>query len=359
VKVLHVGEYVNGGVATYIKEVLEYQEKSTDISELNLLLSKNKSDIEIALDKGNVYKYDYKRSIGGFFKAISFINNSINNIQPDIIHVHSTFAGFLTRLLFFFKKQKVKIVYCPHGWSFLMEIGIIKRWIFAFVERILAIKTNVIVNISNFELEKSIEYGLSAKKSVVIYNGISEKSTSMKKSTLTINKKFINILFVGRYDKQKGLDILLDLFAKNHFENIRLYIIGGSVLEDIELKIPQNVIEIGWIDNKDIDYYYQQFDAIIVPSRWEGFGIVAIEAMKNKKAVIVSNRGALPEIVINNENGYVFSLDNKEELVYILQNLNKEDLVNMGKKGYDLFKNNFQSEHMNESILKLYKKILK
>lgn len=55
--------------------------------------------------------------------------------------------------------------------------------------------------------------------------------------------------------------------------------------------IPDNVESIGWINHDEIDSYYSLFDAVIIPSRWEGFGLVAIEAMKNAKAIIVSNRG--------------------------------------------------------------------
>lgn len=154
----------------------------------------------------------------------------------------------------------------------------------------LALKTDTIVNISLDEYTNSLKYHLPKNKSTIIYNGISDRSND-KRVSLEIEKDCINLLFVGRFDKQKGLDILIDIFKNNNLPKIKLYIIGEPVVSQAEFQFPQNVINLGWIDNKLLDSYYSDMDAVIMPSRWEGFGLVAIEAMKNRKPVIVSNRG--------------------------------------------------------------------
>ncbi|WP_306460850.1 glycosyltransferase [Priestia aryabhattai] len=355
-KIVHVGEYAKGGIATYIKELIEFQEKSKNIREVHLLVSETNSDKDFKLPKDKIVFYKYKRNIKSLFKAIRQINAEINRISPDIIHVHSTFAGVFVRLPLFFKKKTYKVIYCSHGWSFLMELNTFKKKIFVLIERILATKTDKIINISPNEQNQALKLGFPSQKSELIANGITPK---IRKGLpqLKLNSDKINLLFVGRFDRQKGLDILFSYFENYACENICLYTIGESVLENNEISIPKNISNLGWVDNEHLDSYYEMFDGVIIPSRWEGFGLVAIEAMKNKKPIIVSDRGALPYLIKNN-NGYVFSLDDLNTLHKIFNQINKKDLKDKGINGYQYFLNNFTSDIMNEKIVQLYEKLV-
>ncbi|CAN7689903.1 glycosyltransferase [Paenibacillus sp. LjRoot153] len=356
-RVLHILEYVKGGISTYMDEVLSYQAESTNIEDVYVLLSENCSDKNFNINPLKIKTYPYERKITSIPKAIMKINEQIKLINPDVIHVHCSFAGFFVRILYFFKRKKIKIIYCPHGWSFLMDVPKPKKLLYLYIERFLEIKTDIIINISKHEQENSLKLGLSPVKSVIIYNGV-KRETSNNDIDLIVNEAKINLLFVGRFDKQKGLDILIDIFIKNNFNNIDLYLAGTSVLNNTqELDLPKNVYQLGWIPNNSIDSYYRRFDAVVIPSRWEGFGLVAIEAMKNKKCVIASNRGALPELVIDNYNGYSFSLDNTIELVKIIAGLEKEQLKILGENGYKYFIENFTSDRMNKEIIAQYNKL--
>ncbi|MED4217266.1 glycosyltransferase [Priestia megaterium] len=347
-------------MATYLTEVLKYQQSSEEISDVSVVLSDyevNKNDYNYI----NSYFYNYVRKPKYFINAIRELSRIIKKETPDIIHVHSTFAGVFTRLLLIFKRKRPLVVYCSHGWSFTMDIPRWKKNVFGIIERLLAIKTDLIINISKNELNNSLFYKLPLNKSVVIYNGIkNKKSLSVSElPKLKLESSKINLLFIGRFDKQKGLDILIDFFSKNEFSNIKLYLIGDSVLNNSVLNLPNNMVSIGWVDNDMIDSYYEMFDAVIVPSRWEGFGLVAIEAMRNKKALLVSDRGALPEIVKDGLNGYIFNIDNYDELKSTLLKVSKEELMLMGQRGYDLYLDNFTSEKMNREIINQYSLLAK
>ncbi|MBZ9537143.1 glycosyltransferase [Cytobacillus oceanisediminis] len=360
IKVLHVCEYTKGGIATYLGEVLNYQKSNKMITNVSIILSDYQINKE-EYTKVKSYFYHYVRSPRYFVNAIKEINKAIIRESPDIIHLHSTFAGLFARVLFLFRKKRPKIVYCSHGWAFTMDIPLWKKQIYAVIERILAVKTDLIINISKSELEISRKFKLPKEKSIVIYNGISKENKLIaEKSTLEdkIDRSKINLLFIGRFDKQKGLDFLLDVFKVEGFSNIRLYLVGDNVLNSSKLDLSGNIFSLGWVDNKFINNYYEMFDAVIIPSRWEGFGLVAIEAMRNKKALLVSDRGALPEIVKNEVNGYVFSINDQTELTHVLSNLNKNDLHAMGEKGYEMFLKDFTSEKMNKEIIKQYYRIL-
>mgnify|MGYP000057898725 FL=1 len=171
---------------------------------------------------------------------------------------------------------------------------------------------------------------------VMIYNGVEDK---ISKSNLKLNwdENKINLLFVGRLDRQKGLDLFLDVYDKMKLENMHLYVIGTSVLDDNLPKSTKHVTYLGWVDNKNIDAYYQACDVVIMPSRWEGFGLVAVEAMRNLKPVIASNVGALPELIKNNINGYIFDIKDDKILKKILLSINKNDLQNLGKQARQIY----------------------
>lgn len=352
-KILHVGEYVNGGVATYLRTLLSGLQKYDDV-ENYLLISEYKSQQGWENITKKVFYYKYKRSISNIFSAIKQIHTVIKDVKPDIIHVHSTWAGFFVRLPYLFKKRKAKIIYQSHGWAFLMDTSNYKKNIYALVEKILSIPTDKIVNISNYEQNQAIKYGLNKNKMVMIYNGVEDK---INKSNLKLNwdENKINLLFVGRLDRQKGLDLFLDVYNKMKLENMHLYVIGTSVLDDNLPKSTKYVTYLGWVDNKDIDAYYQACDAVIMPSRWEGFGLVAIEAMKNSKAVIVSNRGALPELIKEDFTGYIFNIDDEISLKNRLLSLDKERLNILGENSRTIYLQKFVDKIFINKMYKIYK----
>lgn len=354
-KVLHVGEYVNGGVATYIRTLIDGLQDYYDI-ENYLVMSEYKSQKEWGNTPKKVFYYKYKRNIINIFSAMIFIRKIIDEIQPDIIHVHSTWAGLFVRLPYLIKRKKCKIIYTAHGWSFIMDVSKKKKFLYAIIERILSIITDKIINISKFEEKEALNYGLNKKKMVIIYNGVKDKNYNIRYSMDEGNNK-IKLLFVGRLDKTKGIDILLDIYDKYRFENLHLYIIGESVLDNIKIKSDDNITYLGWIDNKDIDKYYQMCDIVVMPSRWDGFGLVAVEAMRNSKPIIVSNRGALPELVKNGINGYIFKLDEENSLRNILLNLDKNFLKKMGMRGRNIYLENYTDKIFVKNIYNLYKNI--
>lgn len=110
----------------------------------------------------------------------------------------------------------------------------------------------------------------------------------------------------------------------------------------------------GWIPHDKLDGYYKSCDAVIMPSRWEAFGLVGVEAMKYGKPIIVSNRGALPELVKDGENGYIFPFDSPDALTHLLSGLDKEKLADMGRKAEKIFQKKYQMERMIEESIRLY-----
>ncbi|WP_334329704.1 glycosyltransferase [Companilactobacillus sp. HBUAS59699] len=356
--IVHVAEYASGGVATYLRNLISEQLNDERVEKVILINSNyNSESFDFHSSKFINAEFDYKRSIIGIFKLLS-IRKIIDSYDPDVVHYHSSFAG-LVRFTYFVKSAKYKVIYCAHGWSFNKEdISKIKKWIFKVIEMILSIKTSTIINISKDEQEKSIQLGLPIDKMYLIYNSIPSKIEYHEiVNPYENDKECKKILFIGRFDKQKGLDFLLKNIDFEEY-NIELVMIGGSVLESNEpVALPRNVKSVGWVENNLIDSYIKFCDAVIVPSRWEGFGLVALEACKNSKMVIASDVGGLPEIVRNGFNGLVFkseSIEMLNDVISKFHEMSKDRIKLMGINGRKLFDNKYNYEKLYNRLMDIY-----
>ena len=353
-KVLHVGEYVKGGVATYIRMLLKINQAYH--VENFLILADGKSEKIWNLDEDHIKYYQYKRNPFYIFNAIQSIAKYIDQIRPDVIYCHSTWAGAFVRLPLIFKTKKICIIYNAHGWAFLRDTQTWKKKIYVNIEKLLSQYTDVIINVSQYEYKAALENGISKRKNVVIYSGVEDEKRVLKNNKRN-NDLRINILYVGRFDPQKGVDILLESFQRCSRGDIHLTMIGDDVIScgGKDIKKTQNNVEfLGWRNSTEVADSYEVCDVVVMPSRWEAFGLVAVEAMMHSKPVIVSDRGALPELVKDGENGWVFSLDDKNGLVNILYDLEKNKITQYGINARKIYEKKFTLEKMLTSTLNVY-----
>jgi len=358
-RILHISECIKGGVGTYLNEL--YNNKHSNFN-YHLFIPENEVQyISQKIKKNNdftTFKRE-KRNLSFLIFFFIFIRNNIKKINPDIIHLHSSFAGFIVRFYYIFKFKQPKMIYCPHGWSFLMDTNIIKRKIFFWIELFLSIKTDFIINISDYEYNQSTYLGISKKKSIIIKNGINKKLNDSDSKVLFYHNNKINFLFVGRNNQAKGFKELYHYF--NNKTDYILHVVGNFIHDNnTKYKNSENIFFYGWIDNENIHNYYIQSDYVIIPSRWEAFGLVGIEAMKYSKPLIVSNRGALKELIKEGVNGYIFDFDNfNNSLNTIIMKLNSTDVKKLGENSFIRFNEKYSIEKTIERINKLYNSLIK
>ena len=124
------------------------------------------------------------------------------------------------------------------------------------------------------------------------------------------------LLYVGRIEPIKGLDLLLDTFEiLSRSRDIQLFVVGGSLIEDPELDrlrsktvdkcLEDRVHFKGSVDQDTLTHYYSASDVLVLPSFYESFGLVALEAMSCGLPVVASRVGGIPSFVDNGENGYL------------------------------------------------------
>ena len=116
------------------------------------------------------------------------------------------------------------------------------------------------------------------------------------------------VLFVGNMKPHKGVDVLLRAFKETSalFPDVELVFAGSSpdsetsVQEMINLLgLSKKIKSLGRISNKELALAYAGGEMFVLPSRYEGFGLPALEAMACGVPVIVSDKGSLPEVVGN------------------------------------------------------------
>lgn len=117
------------------------------------------------------------------------------------------------------------------------------------------------------------------------------------------------VLFVGTLEPRKNIDILVQAFGsiiRNRAFDGDLVLAGGRGwgMEAIDAAIAQSPVRdriraIGYVNQKDLPYWYNSADLVVYPSSFEGFGIPVLEAMASGTPVITSNRSSLPEVIGN------------------------------------------------------------
>jgi glycosyltransferase involved in cell wall biosynthesis len=134
------------------------------------------------------------------------------------------------------------------------------------------------------------------------------------------------LLYVGRVDREKGLDYLVEAAALLPDSAFQIAIAGkgmyrDSLMETVhELGIEDRVTFPGYIDSDDLPLLLNSVDAFVMPSYAELQSIATLEAMSCAKPILAANARALPELVQHGVNGYLFNPQNAESLADNIHN---------------------------------------
>lgn len=367
-RILHIAQILQGGTASHLSEVLPHQSALWGIDNVAMLAPADQAHYLAALDQRQIRTFpSADRSPSALAALMRRASRLIDEWQPDIIHLHGTFAGLMIRLLRMFTRgqRRIPLVYCSHGWSFNMQVSPLVRTGYGLIERALAGQADRIICISRFEHETALQRGIPASRLRTIYNGIAdipagtdaivvEGSAAPEAPAQDAAANPIRLLFMGRDCAQKGYDTLIDAMRLLPVEKASLVSVGPEAAPDD----PANVCGLGWVARKDIPDYIAACDAVVVPSRWEGFGLVVIEAMRQSRAVIASTVDALPEIIADGQTGYLVPPDDVPALAQKLGNLDRATLARMGQLGRQAYLERFTAGTMNSQIIAVYDGLL-
>jgi glycosyltransferase involved in cell wall biosynthesis len=288
------------------------------------------------------------------------LHAALGTHRPDIVHFHSTFAGALGRLVALptrVRETSPRIVYTPHAFPFVMQCSPLKRRIYGLVEARLAGLTDAIICVSDFEREAAVRVGIRADRLHRIYNGVPAPQGPTRPPTAS-KEGPLKLLFVGRFDRQKGLDVLLRAMQRLPVDEFRLTVIGGAVNDTLGQPQLANVEYLGWIPHDGLGQYYAEADVLVMPSRWEGFALVPLEALSYGLPVVATRCCSMPEVVEHGKTGLLFDVDDDQELARLLHETSRQRWALMGQTGKKQVEARFTNAKMQTVTLELYENVL-
>ena len=303
-KILYVVEAFGGGLFTYIVDLVNELSNQYDFTIAYAIRSQTPENFKEYFDS-SVKFIEIKNFTRGVnlikdLKAVSELDKVARSVKPDIIHLHSSKAGVLGRLAFWFSKST--LFYTPHGYSFLMQdMSKTKRVIYYIAEKTTGFSKCTTISCSEGE---HIESQKLTKKVTYVNNGINMEEINKQLQGIGSSASSDDLSFVftiGRICYQKNPTLFNQIAWKmpdKHF----LWI-GDGELRD-ELTAP-NIKVTGWLERTEALKYASKASIFILPSRWEGLPMSLLEAMYMKKPCIVSDIIGNHDVIESNRNGIV------------------------------------------------------
>ena len=295
--------------------------------------------------------------------------------EADVIHTHSygyfqNHAGWIRE-----RFQSTPWVITPHfhpSWS--MWGGAKRKTLREFYDTVVGKGTmetaDLITCVSKHERDMLVsEIGLSEDNIKIIYNGINWKDWEVlpdknifRKAYPEISEKFV--LFAGRLATNKGLSDLISAMELIDHEHIDLVITGadmglGKKLEKEASEKGVKMHRLGHIDDETYRSVLAAAEMLVLPSEYEAFGIVLLEAAAAETAVIGTNVGGIPEAMSPNSNGLIVEYNDVPNLSKSIATLLEDEKMckEMGLAGR-IWSQNFSWESIVSDLEKEYSSII-
>jgi glycosyltransferase involved in cell wall biosynthesis len=289
-------------------------------------------------------------------RAIKLLRQQIAQFQPDVVHGHLIHAQLLTRWALR-GMRSMPLITTQH--NVYPAARHIPRWLIK-LNAVTCRQDRAIVAVSEAVCRKLKVEGFRAKEIRVIYNGI---EPPVGPPPYAIQTPPV-ITLVGRLNREKGVDIFLD--ALRMLPECRGWLVGiGSERESKrveELLQRDNLLSrVRW-DRTGMEGFRAMTEAsvVVVPSRSEGLGIVALEAMSLGRPVVASRVDGLSEVVQEGVTGLLITPESPEALAEAVRSVLSDPFraVEMGRAGRRRVEERFSLSKMRASYRQLYHEIL-
>ncbi len=315
----------------------------------------------------------YERAKGLWYLAKGLIR-IFKEIKPDIVHVQYVAPGFVP--IFAAKLAEIKVLFGTvhqpgnaYGWKAKLLLRTAARFCTAFFCVSRAVEESWFGSSELFDPKKTD----GERKHFTIYNAVdidriatvsrAVDRRALRKSLGIGDNPVVGI--VARLRAEKGHSVLLNAMAEviKALPKAMLLIVGvgpdreqlGKLAED--LNIAGHIIWIGQKSPEEIYQLYGIMDVVAVPSRFEGFGLSAAEAMAAGVPVVASRAGGLVEVVDDGVSGYLVDTGDTPGLARPLVDLlsNPEKARTMGEEGFGRVKGKFSFGRFTGSMTTAYK----
>jgi glycosyltransferase involved in cell wall biosynthesis len=299
-RILHVLEVSSGGVTS----VVSVFSRSQDAAGHDVHILAPPSAVMPGA-RGTRHDWrPHRRSPHRFPAAVRDLQSLISELRPDVVHLHSFFAGLLGRLLPL--SPNPAVIYQPHSWAFRAVPNGWGSSLVALWERFASRRTTLLVVNCRDELEEGIARGVELPFQSVGVPVDTERFTTPDPEARTVLRKKLGVhdrrvvACVGRLSRQKGQDRLVAAWRRNPIPGAALVLVGAGDVAPLA-KLAGNawgrsVYAVGPVE--DVREWLWAADVCAMPSRYEGQSVAMAEALACGLPVVASPvNGALEAIV--------------------------------------------------------------
>ncbi len=319
--VLHVSVPTTGGVATV---ATRYVRDQVDRGWNVTVACPSRGDLGYAVrEAGAAVRWwradSHDSTLPG---AVVRLKRIVDEIRPDVVHLHSGKAGLAGRLVV---RDRIPTVFQPHAWSFLASRsgvqGASLRW-----ERYAARWATELVCVSTTERQLGESLGVHAPTTVIL-NGVdlAEFRPAGPRDRVHARKLLgledvPTVLCVGALVVQKGQqDLLTDWpVIRAQIPEAELLLVGDGPDRRALERLAGGLEGVSFIGARtDVPLWMAASDVVVVPSRWEGMALVPLEAMASARSVVATDVNGIVDSVPSGA-GAIVPLDDPSGLVRAL-----------------------------------------
>jgi glycosyltransferase involved in cell wall biosynthesis len=313
------------------------------------------------------WKYKIYISLG----MINYLRNHLK--EYDVVHLQDLISLQAIATSFYCQKYGIPYISNPHGSIFwLTKKGIINRlYSNLFGSKILKHASKVIA-LTKTEFDQCKDMGIEEEAIEILPNGIDlaiqnnlpEKGSFKKEYSIKEDSQII--LYLGRINKIKGIDLLIESFKDltTEFNNVELVIVGPDegFLSELKnqtrkLDLEDKILFTGPLYGEDKFKAFVDADVYVLPSIYETFPISVLEALACAKPVVVTDRCGISDLTC--KCGLVVSYDKKQLSEVLLELLKDEKLrEKLGLEGKKLVTQRFNWSLIAKDLENLYYKVI-
>jgi glycosyltransferase involved in cell wall biosynthesis len=200
------------------------------------------------------------------------------------------------------------------------------------------------------DLAECYESKMDEKRISFVPHGLTDLAADQPAGRADETKEKCRILFVGRFEERKGIDVLLEILPDilSLHPEVEFELTGGNDISSFWANFQKKyalepgfnrISAPGCVSTVELSSSYQSCDICVAPSRYESFGLIYLEAMMWGKPCIGTTAGGIPEIVRDGENGLTAIPGDAKSLKKILLSLIEDNALraSMGQKSREIF----------------------